>query len=118
MTVFLHYVLTVICYNQHFVISVILPVNSKSSTSNQHFLISILPSPNINSANQQISILPRPPGVYDSSIRCWLLQQKYINSSKRQFHQLQNISGIDHNCNYMELYLVVLGLGAPLSSPT
>ena len=34
------------------------------------------------------------PGVFDFSIRNWLLLQKYINSRKCQFHQLEIICEI------------------------
>src|SRR6218665_1924683 len=75
MTVLLQSVLTVTCYNQH-------------------FLISILPTVNCKSA-----FYPLPPDVYDSSIRIWLLQQKHINSSKRQFHQTHIIVDMDASLN-------------------
>jgi len=69
MTVLLHSVLTVTCYNQHFLISILPPVNSKSawpnSISNQHFTLT-------KSENLWISksSFYRPPGRSGLWIGC------------------------------------------------
>jgi len=55
MTVLLHSVLTVSCYNQHFLISFLPPCKPQIIMANQHFLISILPSRNSKSPNQHFT---------------------------------------------------------------
>jgi len=55
MRVLLHSVLTVSCYNQHFLISILPPLNPKSAGPSTIFLISIFLSPNSESANQHFT---------------------------------------------------------------